>query len=358
MKKTPHNVVVISVAITLIIVLLSLCVGRYNLSPVQVIRILSEPLIGPQADVANVDRQIVWTVRLPRILMAFCGGAGLALSGAALQGVFRNPLVDPHIIGVSSGAAFGGTLAILLSFSPAFLLLATFLFGLLALLLVFVINASLANKNILALVLSGIILSGFFSALVSLLQYLADIEEKLPSIVFWLLGSFATANWDKLTLMLIPQCAAAFLLLKMRWRINVLSLDEQDAATLGISVPYVRWLILLVCATIVASQVAVSGNIGWVGLIIPHIARMLVGVDHRRLLPVSLVIGGGYMILIDNLARVLTSSEVPLGILTALIGTPVFAVLLRRMQARAGDESRYAVRPRFSLWLRSNATFV
>lgn len=334
MKFASNKVLALSIVITLSIMLVSLGLGRYSLEPIQVIRVLTEPLLGAQADISNVERQIIWMVRLPRILLAFFAGAGLALSGAALQGVFRNPLVDPHIIGVSSGAAFGGTLAILLSFSPVFLLLSTFSFGLLALLLVFLINASLANKNILALVLSGIILSGFFSALVSLLQYLADTEEKLPSIVFWLLGSFATANWDKLLLMAIPQFIAAALLLKIRWRINVLSLGEQDARTLGISVIYVRWLILLLCAVIVASQVAVSGNIGWVGLIIPHIARMLVGVDHRKLLPVSLFIGGGYMVLVDDLARVMTSSEIPLGIITALLGTPIFALLLRRSQAR------------------------
>lgn len=334
MKLSLDRILILSVVATLMIILFSLGIGRYSVSPAQVLAILVEPLLGEQTDISAIERQVIWSVRLPRILTAFCAGAGLALSGAALQGVFRNPLVDPHIIGVSSGAAFGGTLAILLSLSPLLLLTSTFLFGLLALLMVFAINASLSNKNILALVLSGIILSGFFSALVSLLQYLADTEEKLPSIVFWLLGSFATSNWDKLTLMFIPQCIAAVLLLKMRWRINVLSLGEQDAATLGISVVRVRWLILLLCAVIVASQVAVSGNIGWVGLIIPHIARMLVGVDHRRLLPVSLVIGGGYMILVDDLARVMTSAEIPLGIITALLGTPVFALLLRRMQAK------------------------
>lgn len=334
MRKISDRILLLSLVVMLGIILISLGIGRYSLSPLQVLHILSEPLLGQRADISDMERQVIWAVRLPRILMAFCGGAGLALSGAALQGVFRNPLVDPHIIGVSSGAAFGGTLAILLGFSPVLLLSSTFSFGLLALLMVFAVNASLASKNILALVLSGIILSGFFSALVSLLQYLADTEEKLPSIVFWLLGSFATANWDKLTLMFIPQCIAAVLLLKMRWHINVLSLGDQDASTLGVSVNRVRWLVLLLCAVIVASQVAVSGNIGWVGLIIPHIARMFVGVDHRRLLPVSIVIGGSYMILVDDLARMMTSSEIPLGIITALIGTPVFALLLRKMQAR------------------------
>lgn len=320
--------------ITLMIVLVSLGIGQYALSPLKVLRILAEPLSGELPSVTDIERQIIWNVRLPRILLALFAGAGLAVSGAALQGVFHNPLVDPHIIGVTSGAAFGGTLAILLGLSPLLLLSSTFTFGLLALALVFAISASLKSSNNLILVLAGVILSGFFSALVSLLQYLADTEEKLPSIVFWLLGSFATASWHKLGLMIIPIAIAGFLLLKLRWRINLLSLGEQDAATLGIPVQSTRWLVLILCAVIVASQVAVSGSIGWVGLIIPHIARILAGADHRRLLPAAIWIGGGYMVLVDDLARMLSSAEIPLGIITALLGAPIFAILLYKTQLR------------------------
>ena len=330
-----NRVLGFSIFIALIIMLLSLGIGRYSLTMTQVVNILLEPVLGLKPEITAVERQIIWSVRMPRILLAFCAGAGLALSGAPLQGVFHNPLVDPHVIGVSSGAAFGGTLAILLSFSSPLLLLSTFVFGLLALLLVFLINASFTHRNVLALVLSGIILSGFFSALVSLLQYLSDTEEKLPSIVFWLLGSFATANWDKLILITPLLIIAITLLLKMRWQLNALSLGDQDAKTLGMPIVRIRWLILVCCAVIVSLQVAVSGNIGWVGLIIPHIARMLVGADHRKLLPLSLVIGGCYMILVDDLARMITSAEVPLGIITALLGTPIFAWLLYRTQRRS-----------------------
>lgn len=320
--------------ITLTIALASLGLGQYSLSPIKVIRILAEPLSGPLLSVTDIERQIIWNVRLPRILLALFAGAGLALSGAALQGVFHNPLVDPHIIGVTSGAAFGGTLAILLSLSPLLLLSSTFTFGLLALVLVFVISALLKSRNNLVLILAGVILSGFFSALVSLMQYLADTEEKLPSIVFWLLGSFATANWHKLGMMITPMAIAAVLLLKLRWRINLLSLGEQDAATLGIPTHLTRWIVLTLCAVIVASQVAVSGSIGWVGLIIPHIARILAGADHRRLLPAAMWIGGGYMILVDDLARMLSGAEIPLGIITALLGAPVFAILLYKTRLR------------------------
>lgn len=273
-------------------------------------------------------------MRLPRILLALLSGAGLALAGAMLQGMFRNPLVGPQIIGVSSGAAFGGTLAILLSFPRFGLLGSAFAFGMVALLMVYGLTSALSRRNLLVLVLAGVVISGFFGALVSLVQFLADSVDKLPTIVFWLLGSFATANWDKLTLIIIPLALAGGLLLGLRWRLNLLSLGDEDAAALGVRVEPLRWFMLVLVAIIVAMQVSVSGIIGWVGLIVPHMARIIVGPDHRYLLPASMLIGGLYLIIVDDLARTLTSTEIPLGILTALIGTPVFALLLRRSQQR------------------------
>lgn len=310
---------------TLIVAFFSLGVGQFTISPIEVWHALLAPM---QTD--RLAGQIIWTVRMPRILMACGAGGALALCGACLQGVFHNPLVDPHIIGVSAGAAFGGTLAILLGFSPWLLMSSTFAFGLLALALVYVIASALGKENRLMLILSGIILSGFFSALVSLLQYMADTEEKLPSIVFWLLGSFATANWHKLLMMAIPLAIASFLLFRLRWRINILSLGDADARTLGGSVVGLRRLVLLLCALLVAAQVAVSGGIAWIGLVIPHLARLLVGADHRRLLPAAFWLGGGFMVLVDDVARTLSQAEIPLGIITALIGAPLFALLLIR----------------------------
>lgn len=318
---------------TLIIAFFSLGVGQYSISPANVWHALMSPM-----QTQDLAGQIIWTVRMPRILMACCAGGALALCGACLQGVFHNPLVDPHIIGVSSGAAFGGTLAILLGLSPLWLMSSTFAFGLLALVLVYAIASTLGNENRLMLILSGIILSGFFSALVSLLQYMADTEEKLPSIVFWLLGSFATANWHKLLMMVIPLALASFLLFRLRWRINILSLGDADARTLGVSVVGLRRLVLLLCALLVAAQVAVSGGIGWIGLVIPHLARLLVGADHRRLLPAAFWLGGGFMVLVDDVARTLSAAEIPLGIITALIGAPLFAILLIRSRRRSHSE--------------------
>ncbi|MCS2147446.1 FecCD family ABC transporter permease [Scandinavium manionii] len=319
-------------ALTLLLALVSLCLGQYHLPMSDVVTHLLHPYTTN--DIAG---QVVWTVRLPRVVMTFLCGAALGLSGATLQGVFRNPLVDPHIIGVTSGAAFGGTLAILLGLSPLLMMGSTFGFGLAALGLVYLIATLQGRESTLMLILSGIILSGFFAALVSLMQYLADTEEVLPNIVFWLLGSFATANWHKVILVAGPVLLAGAVLFALRWRINLLSLDEKDARALGVSVKPLRRGVLVSCALLVAAQVAVSGSIAWVGLVIPHLARLLVGADHRRLLPTAFWLGGGFMIVVDDLARTLTNAEIPIGIITALVGAPAFTFLLIYSQRRSAQ---------------------
>lgn len=260
--------------------------------------------------------------------MALLAGGALGLSGTTLQGVFRNPLVDPHIIGVTSGAAFGGTLAILLGVGPLLMIGSTFSFGLLALALVYLLATLQRQEGTLELILSGIILSGFFAALVSLVQYMADSEETLPNIVFWLLGSFATASWHKVAILICPVALAGLVLYRLRWRINLLALEERDALMLGVAIKPLRRTVLLCCALLVAAQVAVSGSIAWVGLVIPHLARLISGVDHRRLLTTAFWLGGTFTVIVDTLARTLTAAEIPVGIITALVGAPVFALLL------------------------------
>ena len=242
--------------VTIVIAIASLCLGQYPLSLAEVFRQLTH--LSPLDGVAG---QVVWSVRLPRIVMALLAGGALGLCGATLQGVFQNPLVDPHIIGVTSGSAFGGTLAILLGLNAALMMASTFLFGLAALMLVYLIAALQGRESTLVLILSGIILSGFFAALVSLMQYLAD--------------SFATASWHKVLLMALPVACAAMVLFKLRWRINLLALEEKDARGLGVAVTGLRRGVLVCCAVLVAAQVAVSGSIAWVGLVIPHLARLL-----------------------------------------------------------------------------------
>ena len=239
--------------VTIVIAIASLCLGQYPLSLAEVFRQLAH--LSPLDGVAG---QVVWSVRLPRIVMALLAGGALGLCGATLQGVFQNPLVDPHIIGVTSGSAFGGTLAILLGLNAALMMASTFLFGLAALMLVYLIAALQGRESTLVLILSGIILSGFFAALVSLMQYLADSEETLPNIVFWLLGSFATASWHKVLLMALPVACAAMVLFKLRWRINLLALEEKDARGLGVAVTGLRRGVLVYCFGICS----VSSTIG------------------------------------------------------------------------------------------------
>jgi iron complex transport system permease protein len=321
----------------------SLAIGRYAVPVGDVARILLAQVAPLERSWSETAEVIVVTVRLPRILLAILAGAALGASGAALQGVFRNPLVGPHIIGVSSGASFGGALALLLTTTLPFVVAGAFAFGLASLACVFALahlvgsgasGGTSRTGSTLVLVLAGLIVSALFSALVGLIQFAADPETKLPLIVFWLLGSFATANSGKAAILAVFVLAAGAPLMGLRWRLNVLSLDEDEARSFGIRVEATRWFVLALVTLLVAAQVAVSGVIAWVGLAVPHLARMLVGADHRALLPASALLGGAFLLLVDDLARTLTSSEIPLGILTALVGAPAFALLLRKTQGR------------------------
>nr|WP_077476476.1 iron ABC transporter permease [Rodentibacter ratti] len=316
--------------------LISLGIGRYSLSISQILQILWAKFTALELD--PVHQQVVFQVRLPRILTALCVGAGLALSGVVLQGIFRNPLVDPHIIGVTSGSAFGGTLAIFFGLNLYDLFASTIVFGFGTLSLVFLLSFKFNQRSLLMLILIGMILSGLFSALVSLLQYISDTEEKLPSIVFWLMGSFATANWEKLGFFFVPFFLCSVILFRLSWRLNLLSLEDKEAKALGVKVVPLRWLVIFLSGTLVACQVAISGSIGWVGLIIPHLSRMLMGANHQRLLPCTMLMGAIYMLMIDNVARSLSDDEIPLSILTALIGAPLFGILVYKLKCRGMDE--------------------
>lgn len=336
MQLNSYSKILFGLTLLLVITaVISLGIGRYSLSVPQIGQILWAKATALEID--PVQQQVIFQVRLPRILTALCVGAGLALSGVVLQGIFRNPLVDPHIIGVTSGSAFGGTLAIFFGFSLYGLFASTILFGFGTLALVFLFSFKFNQRSLLMLILTGMILSGLFSALVSLLQYISDTEEKLPSIVFWLMGSFATSNWEKFAFFFAPFLACSSILLGLSWRLNLLSLDEKEAKALGMVAP-LRWLVIFLSGSLVACQVAISGSIGWVGLIIPHLSRMLVGANHQRLLPCTMLIGATYMLLVDNVARSLSDAEIPISILTALIGAPLFGVLVYKLKRGGMNE--------------------
>ncbi|CAM3443990.1 MULTISPECIES: FecCD family ABC transporter permease [Yersinia] len=329
----------ITPGLLLAVMLLALCSGRYPLSAGKVLAILASSFISTESlaefvQWTPIEQRVVEFIRLPRMLIALLTGAGLSVAGAALQGIFRNPLVGPQIIGVSSGAALGGALGIVLFSSLMMISGLAFIGGFLAILLVYFLSRSSGASSILMLILAGVVISAFFAALISLVTYFADPNNTLPAIVFWLMGSFATVTYHKLALATLPVLCGLALLYALRFRINVLSLGDENAAALGVPVEKVRWLVLISVALITSATVAVAGTIGWVGLVVPHIARMLAGPDHRQLLPASAIIGAIYMMAIDTLSRSVSSAEIPLGIMTALIGAPVFVWLLRQTQQK------------------------
>ena len=271
--------------VVLAVGVVAIALGRYEVPVGDVIRILASRMLPVQGNWDTTEYDVVILVRLPRILLTMLVGAGLATSGAVLQAVLRNPVADPQILGVSSGASFGGALMIFLGLGSIPLVSAAFGFGILALVIVFFAGRAAGSGPTLTIVLAGVVTAAFFTALVSFLTFLANPETQLQSIVFWLLGSFASATYSQDLIAVIPVLCGIAVVLALRWRVNVLSLGDEDARAVGVNPQVVRWVLLFCVAIITSASVAVSGVIGWVGLVIPHIARPLAGPDHRRLLP-------------------------------------------------------------------------
>lgn len=317
---------------------LSLFIGRYDVDPLHVIQLLAAPVVNllPEHILhitptwSAAEENVIYQIRLPRVIAAVLVGAGLSVAGAAYQGLFKNPLVSPDILGVASGAGFGAALAILLSWNMAMIQLSAFCFGILAVSITYLLSRFYRTTPTLILVLSGIIVSAFFTALISLTKYVADPYEKLPAITFWLMGSLSSVRYSDIVMVVPLFLIATTVLLLIRWRINLLAVGDDEARALGIDTKRMGQVIILCSTLITASVVCIAGIIGWVGLVVPHLGRMLVGPDYTRLLPVCLLLGGCYMLIIDDLARMLTSAEIPLGILTAIVGAPFFAYLLSR----------------------------
>jgi len=319
----------------LIIIFLSLFIGRYPLSISDVLNVLGFKIGFVELKSSDTSVNVIWDIRLPRIILGAIVGGSLAVSGASFQGLFRNPLVSSGILGVSAGAGFGASLAIILFQNQStYIYLFAFSFGLLAVVLSYIIGFNYNSTPTIMLVLGGVIVSAIFSSLVSLLKYIADPYEQLPSIVFWLMGSLASAEFQDILISAIPMSIGIIGLIAIRWRLNILSMGDREAQALGVNIFLVKGLAILFATLATAGAVCVSGIIGWVGLVIPHIGRMLVGNNNQVLIPVSLSLGAGYLVLVDNLARTLTGSEIPLGILTSLLGAPFFIYLLKRTKGR------------------------
>ncbi|MBT9465357.1 iron ABC transporter permease [Hydrogenophaga sp.] len=274
---------------------------------------------------------IVLQIRGPRVLAAIAVGSALAVAGAAFQGLFRNPLVSPDILGASAGAALGAVLGIYFSMGVFGIQMAAFAGGLLAVALVYGVGSTVRNSDpVLVLLLAGIVIGSLLGAGIGMVKVLADPYNQLPAMTFWLLGSLSAAHADDLPALIVPVALGTVVLLLLRWRMDVMSLPEEEARSLGARTTALRLLIVAAATLVTAASVAAAGIVGWVGLVVPHLARFLVGPSFVRLLPTSAVLGGGLLLFIDTLARTVAPVEIPLGILTALIGSPFFIFLLRR----------------------------
>ena len=304
--------------------------GRMSLPPAKLIETAFLTLTGRDAD--PQARAVIFELRIPRILMAIAVGGGLGCAGAACQALFSNPLATPDILGVTSGTCVGAIFAILLSFNMAGIQATALLFGLFSVFVTLRISSGKRGISILFLVLSGVMISSLFNALSSLLKYTADPMDKLPQITYWLMGSFTGASYRKLLIgspMILIGTALIYLL---RWQFNILSLSEDEARASGIHLKRMRILLVLAITMITASSVSMCGQVGWVGLLIPHCARMMTGSNNRLVIPMSISLGASFLILIDTLSRTLTVIELPLSVLTAILGAPFFILLLKRSE--------------------------
>lgn len=314
------------------LILLSVAMGRYPVPVREVVRILLSKIFPISQTWTAHMATAVWNIRLPRVLLACLVGAALSAAGTAYQTVFRNPMAAPDILGASSGACFGAALAILLRLPRSGITMLAFLMSLASVGLVYLVGRRTHGSRMVNLLLSGVMVGSLFSAGTSYLKLVADPGDELPEITYWMMGSLSGIRLPDVAFALIPILIGILPLLLLRWRINLLSLSEEEARSMGVYSSRLRWITVL-CATILtAASVSVSGLIGWVGLLIPHLGRKLVGSDCRRLLPCSMLLGALFLLLADDVSRNLLATEIPIGILTALIGAPFFLYLMTRKE--------------------------
>jgi iron complex transport system permease protein len=320
---------VCGVIVLLVLAIVAMVSGRYAVPLSEIVASLRRSLAGKTS--AELSDAVLWQIRLPRIALACLVGGALGAAGAAFQHLFRNPLVAPDTLGVSSGAALGAVLAIFAGASAAVAAVAAFGGGLLAVAIVTALAARItAHDRTLTLVLIGVVIASLGGAAISLLKFLADPYNQLPAITFWLMGSLAAATWQQVLVIAPPVLLAIALLAALAWRINLLALPEDEAQALGVHAARLRAVVIATATVATAASVAVCGIVGWVGLVVPHMARLVVGPEFSRLLPLAALFGAIFLLAIDTLARSATALEVPPGILTAFVGTPLFLALLAR----------------------------
>lgn len=331
MTKTSEQKLFLLVIILLLAAFLfSLTVGRYKLDWFNILEVIKLKITDQSIpDHLTSDDIVFWSVRLPRLLMALFVGSALAVSGTVFQGLFRNPLVSPDILGVSAGASFGAGMAILLVGNSAFAIqVFAFGFGLVAVVLAYQLARHCRTDTITVLVLAGVIVSALFTAGLSFLKYVADPYEELPALVFWTMGGFSTIAWKDVAMTVPVVLIGILILYLLRWKLDIMALGDEEALSLGVKVNKMRLIYIAIATLIVASSVATCGTIGWVGLVVPHMARLIIGPGHNHLLPFAAILGAVFMILMDSLARSISGGEIPIGIITSFIGAPFLGYLL------------------------------
>ena len=317
--------------ILLFLFLVSFGFGRYPISFKELLILIKAKIFSSSSLEGYEQMELVFSqVRLPRILLACLVGCCLSGAGASYQGIFQNPMASPYVLGASAGAAFGAALGILLGWGKTLMTFSAFFFSLATVAIVWFFSKKIKGKQIIGLVLSGIMISALFSSATSFIKLVADPMDQLPAITYWLMGSLSGAKLSEVVFAFIPMIIGLTPLILLRWRINLLTLGEEEAHTLGVNTSLLRFVVI-VCATLItATSVAVSGTIGWIGLVIPHFARKLVGNNYRYLMPASMLFGAIFLLLVDNLSRNLLATEIPIGILTSFIGAPFFLYLMMK----------------------------
>lgn len=326
------NLVIAGLAVFMVVAAgVSLLLGRYPIEPSEAIRMLINLVVPLKPTWTAQQETLFFNVRLPRIMLALMVGCCLAAAGAAFQGTFQNPLVSPDILGASQGAAFGAAVAILAGCGTFAVSVSAFGFSIATVLLVLLISSRARGNRVLVVVLAGVMVSSLFSAGVSFTKLIADPQEALPAITYWLMGSLTGAKLDtNLLATSVPMLVGLAVLLALRWRINVLTMGDDEASTMGVDARKLRLVVILAATLVTAASVSVTGMIGWVGLVIPHLSRMIVGSDYRKLLPASMLMGASFLLIVDNISRLATTAEIPIGILTAFVGAPFFLYLITR----------------------------
>lgn len=329
------NFIILLALTTIFTFFISFSIGFYNIPVRDVVKILLNPIFHfKDVTWSSQMETIIWNIRMPRIIAALIVGASLSVSGSSYQCMFKNPLVSPDILGVSAGAGLGAAIAISFGLPYYLTQLLAFTFGIAVVFLSYLVSIKVRTGQTISLVLAGTLFGTLCTSTTSLLKYVADPTDKLPNITFFLMGSLAKVQYKDLIISILPMIIGFFILYSVRYKLNILTLDDEEAASLGINPIRLRLITILASTLLTASSVCVAGLVGWIGLLIPHITRMFTGPNYQKLLPASLLLGGAFLLIVDNLARSLATMEIPLGIITSILGAPF---LLRLIMNNRGD---------------------